>query len=165
MQATLLYLLFLTTCGFVQEMTLLDVKKFPSAEENPSPNPDDGDISNNVEDLQRELIAERIKNRDLNQTISDILERMGEMERNIVAVQDDVIVVAADVEKHSADITTLATFGTWCGVKNIIWDAVGTITYDRITFSDSKNMNIAVPPLDINTGKCEVLSLSGYGYL
>ena len=174
MQATILYLFFLTTCGFALETSLpdsadnilLDVKKLPFAEENPAPNPEDGDISDNVEDLQRELIAERAKNRDLNQTISDILERMAEMEKNIIsnegtisenqrkidmvnvyvatlseevdsnkediefnqlktdllsrdvedltddvaAVQDNVVEVAADVERNSADITTLATF-------------------------------------------------------
>ena len=80
MQSTLLYLFFLS-CGFAQETSLpesadnilLDVKKPPFAEENYVPNPEDGKISANVEDLQRELIAERAKNRDLNQTISDIL--------------------------------------------------------------------------------------------
>ena len=173
MQAALLYLFFLTACGFAQ----------------------DDDISANVEDLQRELIAERAKNRDLNQTISDILERMAEMEKNIIsnegtisenqrkidmvnvyvatlseevdsnkediefnqlktdllsrdvedltddvaAVQDNVVEVAADVEMNSADITTLATFGTWCGYQDS-WTTVGTITYDSLTFSDS-NMN------------------------
>ena len=225
------YLFFLTTCGFVQETSLpdsannklmaADLKKLPSAEEVAAPNPEDDDISANVEDLQRELIAERAKNRDLNQTISDILERMEEMERNIIsnegtisenqrkidmvnvyvatlsedvvnnkedievnqlkmellsrdvedltedveknsanitkvsedvaAVQDDAIVVANDVERNSADITTLATMGAWCGEK-YIWETVGTITYDRITYSDSNNMDITGTPLDINTG-------------
>ena len=84
-------LLFFLSCGFGQETSLpdaadnnLDVKKLPPAEENHVPNPDDDDISDNVEDLQRELIAERIKVRDLNQTISDIPERMEEMEKNIM---------------------------------------------------------------------------------
>ena len=249
MLATILYLFFLTTCGFAQatsllysaDNNLLDVKKLPFAEENP-PNPDDADISDNVEDLQRELIAERIKNRDLNQTISDILGRMEEMEKNIMrneekitdnessvfllsrdvedltddvatvqgdvvsvtadvekntanitkvlkdvasnqgditeiqgnvaavqgdvddlqedvasvqgdvaAVQDDVVAVAVDVERNFADITTLSTFGTWCGVQDQ-WSTVGTITYDSITFSASNNMNYATTPLDINSG-------------
>ena len=87
MQPALL-LFFITTCGLAQEPSLpntadnilLDVKKLPSADENPT-NPEDGGISTNVEDLQRELIAERMKVRDLNQTISDILERMEDMER------------------------------------------------------------------------------------
>ena len=143
MQATLLYLFFITTCGLAQEMSLpnsadnilLDVKNLPSAEELHPPNPEDDDISDNVEDLQRKLIVERAKNQDLNQTISDILGRMEDMEKNIMrdeekitavqadvgsnqdviteiqgdvaAVQDDVIVVAADVERNSADITTI----------------------------------------------------------
>ena len=210
MQATLLYLFFLSTCGFAQATSLpdpadnilLDVKKLPSAEEieNRVPNPEDDDISDNVEDLQRELMAERIKNRDLNQTISDILERMEEMEKNIMrneekitdnqssvfllsrdvddlqddveensanitkvfkdvaavqedvsAVQDDVVVVAGDVERNSADITTLTTVGYWCGEQSS-WDTVGTITYDRLSFSNSNNMEITSTPLDINTG-------------
>jgi len=201
MQTTLLYLLFLTTCGFALETSLpdsvdnnlLDVKKLPPTEEDPAPNPKDGDISANVEDLQRQLIAEQAKNRDLNQTISDILEEMEDMKKNIMrneekiidnqssvlllsrdvddltddvatvqrdvavvqddvaAVQDDVIVVAADVERNSADITTLATFGTWCGEQDR-WNTVGTITYDSLTFSASNNMNYASTPLDINTG-------------
>ena len=187
MKVIFLYLFFLTTCGCAQETSLphsannnlLDVNKLPFAEENHVPNPDDGDTSNNVEDLQGQLIAERAKNRDLNQTISDILERMEDMEKNImrneekitavqadvgtnqgaiteiqgdvVAVQDDVIVVAADVERNSADITTLATMGHWCGFREDQWNTVGTITYKRITFSAS-NMNITGTPLDINTG-------------
>ena len=141
MQQTILYLFFLTTCGFAQETSLLDaadnnlldVKKLPSAEEDPAPNPDDGDVSDNVEELQRELMAERIKVRDLNQTISDILERMEEMEKHIIrneekiidnqssvlllsrdvddlqddvaTVQGNVVSVTADVERNFANIT------------------------------------------------------------
>ena len=42
--------------------------------------------------------------------------------------------------------------GHWCAAHNSdAWSKVGTITYDRITFSDS-NMNITDTPLDINTG-------------
>ena len=177
MQAIHLYLFFLTTCGFAQETSLLDnilldVRKLSSAEESSAPNPEDDNISANVEDLQRELIAERAKNRDLNQTISDILEEMENMKNimvlltkdvedlqeevdgvqgDVAAVQDDVVAVAEDVERNSADITTLATMGTWCGTKKE-WYTVGTITYDSITYSDSNNMNIAATPLDINTG-------------
>ena len=179
MQAIHLYLFFLTTCGFAQETSLLDsednilldVRKLPSALPS-APNAEDDDISANVEDLQRELIAERAKNRDLNQTISDILEEMEDMKNmmvlltkdvedlqeevdgvqgDVAAVQDDVVAVAEDVERNSADITRLATMGTWCATKKE-WYTVGTITYDSITYSDSNNMNIAATPLDINTG-------------
>ena len=142
MQAALLYLFFLTACGFAQ----------------------DDDISDNVEDLQRELIAERAKNRDLNQTISDILERMEDMEKNIMRNEEkitdnqssvfllsrDVDDLQEDVERNSADITTLGTIGTWCATK-FSWYTVGTITYDGLTFSDS-NMYVTETPLDINTG-------------
>ena len=156
----------------------MDVNKHPSAEENPVPNPDDGDIFDNVEDLQRELIMEQAKNRDLNQTISDILERMEDMEKNIMRneekitdnqssvlllsrdvddLQEDVernsaniTKVSVDVEENVADITTLGTIGTWCATK-FSWYTVGTITYDGLTFSDS-NMYVTETPLDINTG-------------
>ena len=94
--------------------------------------------------------------------ISEIQDDITEIQEDVSAVQDDVIVVAADVERNSADITTLATFGTWCGVQND-WDTVGTITYERITFSASNNMNLAATPLDLNTGiNGHVLLLSGY---
>ena len=81
MQLILLHLFLLTTtfsCGFTQEdENRLDTKKLPSDDENHAPNPDDGDnASVNVEEILRELSAEREKNWDLNQTISDILERM-----------------------------------------------------------------------------------------
>ena len=140
MKVIFLYLFFLTTCGLAQETSLpdaadniLDVNKLPSAEEDPAPNPDDGDVSDNVEELQRELMAERIKVRDLNQTISDILERMEEMEKHIIrneekiidnqssvlllsrdvddlqddvaTVQGNVVSVTADVERNFANIT------------------------------------------------------------
>ena len=197
-----LSLFFLITCGFAQKRSLpnsadnnldADVKKLPSAEENPAPKPEDDYIFDNVEDLQRELIAERVKNRDLNQTISDILERMEEMEKNIMrneekiidnqssvflltrdvddltdevdgvqvavaavqgdvaVVQDEVIAVAKDVERNTADITTLAVMGHWCAAQHD-WTTLGTINYGSLTFSASKNMNIDTTPLDITTG-------------
>ena len=120
MQPTLVYIFFITTCGLAQATSLpdsavnilLDVKKLPSAEENHVPSSEDGDFSGNVEDLQRELIAERAKNRDLNQTISDILERMEEMEKNIMRNeekitdnQSSVFLLSRDVEENSANIT------------------------------------------------------------
>ena len=179
MQATLLSIFFFITCGFAQKRSLpnsadnnlvADVKKLPSAVENPDPNPEDDGISTNVEDLRRELIAERAKNRDLNQTIADILERMEEMEKNIMsnqekitAVQDDVVTVAEDVERNSANINSLGARGSWCAARSKdSWSTdYSTITYDVLTYSDS-NMNITGTPLDIDTGnnshKCYYLS-------
>ena len=208
MRPRLLYLFFFITGGLAQETSLptsadnilLDVKNLPSAKENPAPNPDDSHISNNVEDLQRELIAERIKNRDLNQTISDILERMEDMEKNIMRneekiidnqssvlllsrdvddLQEDVATVQDDVEENSAmianvfddlvsltssdqqqdvkieslssQIDSLGARGHWCGYQKEWRSTVGTITYERLTYTDS-NMNITDNPLDINTG-------------
>ena len=142
-------ILFFTifACGFAQEKSLhdskdnsllaADVKKLPSAEENHAPNPEDDDHNcANVKEILGELSAERTKNRDLNQTISDILERMEEMEKNIMrneekiidnqssvflltrdvddlqedvaTVQDDVVSVTADTERNSANITKVS---------------------------------------------------------
>ncbi len=123
-----IYLVFLTffscDCGFAQkglsdseDINLLVV----DAEENPAAlNPKDDECNcANLADIQRELSVERAKNRDLNQTISDILEEMEDMKENIMRneekiidnkssvvlltkdvedLQDEVIIVAEDVE-------------------------------------------------------------------
>ena len=188
MQPLFLYLFCVSilSCGFAQHNHLsADVKNPQSA---------DGDCNcANVDDIQRELRAEQVKNQDLNQTISAILDEMEVMKRYIMGneekitdLQDDVVFVAEDVEKNSvlitnmsedvaslissdqlqtAQIASLASSdqhqalmmgalgirGTWCSHITGPWDTVGTITYDRLTFSDT-NMNITSTPLDINTG-------------
>lgn len=43
-----------------------------------------------------------------------------------------------------------ATRGSWCAYKGK-WNTGGTVTYDKLTLSDS-NMNITDTPLDIKTG-------------
>ena len=137
MQAILFFLLTFFSCGIAQgknhpesaDNNLLDVKTIPSAEESYVQKHGDG-ASVNVEEILRELNEGQAKNRDLNQLISDILERMADMERDIVkneekidqaqssvvllskdvddltdevtAVQDDVVSVAADVESLSS---------------------------------------------------------------
>jgi len=211
-----------------------DVNKIPSADENPVPNlEDDGRNCNNVEQILAELNAERAKNRDLNHTISDILDRMADMEKNIMRneekitdnqssvvllshdvqdLQEEVDGVTEDVERNSADITkvfedvsavqddvtevfedvvsltssfqqqtiqiesltssdqlqasqiqSLGTRGEWCSIrKNDLgpaWTTIGTITYDRLTFSNSNNIPTGTP-LDISTGMFTV-PLSG----
>lgn len=133
-----LSLFFLTTfsCGSAQgedppetvdnKLLTADVKRLPSAEE--SHVPEDGDLVN-VEEIVRELTEERAKNRNLNQTISDILQEMENMKRDIsvnqltmellsndvddltedvTAVQDDVVAMAKDVDRNSANITNMA---------------------------------------------------------
>ena len=65
----------------------------------------------------------------------------------VTGVQYDVVTVAEDV-------ASLATRGTWCATKDT-WNTVGTISCDRLTFSDS-NINITETPLDINTGQIHV---------
>ena len=139
MQVIFVYLFFLSTffsCGFAMEERLpesadnnlrkADVKKLLSAEE--SHVPEDSD-SVNVEEILRELKEERAKNRDLNQTISDILEEMENMKRDIsvnqltmellsndvddltedvTVVQEDVVAMAVDVDRNSGNITNVA---------------------------------------------------------
>ena len=157
MQVTLLNIFFLSTfsCGFAQEKRLpdsvdnillaADVKKLPSSEEKQVHNlEDDINAFVDVEEILRELNAERAKNRDLNETISDILDRLAEME-------DAVVTVGERVESNSASITTLATRGTWCGFQSS-WTTSGIISYENLTLSDS-NMDISEQPLDINAGK------------
>ena len=115
MQVIFLYLFFLTTFsrGIATEErlpesadnTLLtaDVKKLPSAKE--SHVPEDGD-SVNVEEILRELNEERAKNRDLNQTISDILERMADMEGTISENQRKIDMVNVFVGSMSEDVVS-----------------------------------------------------------
>ena len=71
-----------------------------------------------VEKILRELSAERAKNRDLNQTISDILERISNMEDDIetnrlritenrsfmMVVSDDVTVLTDEVTGVEDDV-------------------------------------------------------------
>ena len=150
MNATFLCLFFLITfsCEFARARSLrdsednnfltLDTKILPSAL---------------VEEIMTELSAEQAKNRDLNQTISDILEEMEDMKKNIlilqedvVAVQDDVVSVAEEVEQQETEIRSLATRGTWCAIQPNDWTAEGIISYENLTYSDS-NMNVTGTPL------------------
>ena len=90
---------------------------------------------------------------DLTDEVDGVQVDVAAVQGDVAAVQDDVVLVAADVERNSADITTLGTRGTWCSYRDGQWNtADSTITYDRLTISDSNNMNIAGTPLDVNTG-------------
>merc|ERR1712110_908471 len=79
----LLIILSTVSCGFA-EKTLPDSDIILAEElhsEDPSSNHEDEDKSSvNVEEILRELSAEREKNRDLNQTISEIMERIADLE-------------------------------------------------------------------------------------
>ncbi len=117
MQLILFHLCLFTTIfsyGFAQEKSLYDSEDniLPSAEENHVQNPEDGvDASVNVEEILRELSAERAKNRDLNQTISDILDRIADMEKNIMRNeekitenQSSVVLLTKDVEDLQEEV-------------------------------------------------------------
>ena len=55
------------------------------------------------------------------------------------------------ISRNEFEIDYLRTQGFWCGFQNEWHTGSSTITYDRLTFSGS-TMNIAVTPLDIETG-------------
>merc|ERR1712110_721260 len=108
-------------------------------------------LTKDVEDLTDEVDGVQVDVAAVQGDVAAVQGDVAVVQGDVSAVQDDVVVVAGDVERNSADITTLATFGTWCG-EQYRWATVGTITYDSITFSASNNMNIGATPLDINTG-------------
>ena len=59
------------------------------------------------------------------------------------------------MERNSADITSLGARGSWCAFQDS-WTSVRTITYDRLTHSDT-NMNVGSPLnryTGINSHKC-----------
>ena len=115
--------------------------------------PEDRDIDSiNVEEILKKLKMERAKNKNLNQTISDILEEMEDMKKNIMRNEEKITDNQLSVFLLTRDVEELGTMGTWCAYR-YLWDTVGTITYSDITFSDSINMmEITDTPLDINTG-------------
>ena len=136
----------------------------------------------NVEDILRELRACRQKNRNLNETIDNILEEMADMkdyivrnEQKITSVAEDVVSLTDDVvtlmssdeqqeimiEDNVQRLDTLSTRGRWCGYKYDWSTANSIISYDSITFEET-NLNVSVTPLDINTGFSQIIvSLSG----
>merc|ERR1711860_308493 len=69
----------------------------------------------------------------------------------ITNVFEDVVSLITSYQQQEFQIESLGARGTWCGNQDGSWSKVGTITYDRLTYSDS-NMNITGTPLDINTG-------------
>ena len=129
MQVILLHLFFFTTfsCVFgshdsknnVLISADVKIKKLLSVEDNHAPvQEEEGNSCASVEEIMRELSAERAKNRDLNQTISDILDRMADMEKDIISnegkisenqrkvdmVEDYVVTVSKDVVKNGENI-------------------------------------------------------------
>ena len=84
----LLHVLFFISfsCGYAKEKSLHDF--------------DNNDIAN-VEDILRELNAERAKNMDLNQTISDILDR-------ILIMEDDIVTNRARITENRSFMMLLS---------------------------------------------------------
>ena len=166
---SILFQLFVFTLtfssGITQEESLpyLEDNIFLAAnvEKLPCDAPDFVDADNasfNVDEILKELSVEQARTRNLNQTISDLLGRMADMEKiikdlteEVSAVQEDVVSVADDVERNSAIITNQATRGSWCAFKLEWTTGYSIITYDYLTFSDT-NMEITETPLNSNTG-------------
>ena len=175
----LLHLLFLSSlsCCLAQEddrnlpeteviIPLVGDTMEPPSQEKPASN------SVNVEEILRELRECRQKNRNLNETIDNILEEMADMkdyivrnEQKITSVAEDVVSLTDDVvtlmssdeqqeimiEDNVQRLDTLSTRGRWCGYKEDWVTDHSIITYDRYFFTDT-NMDVSVTPLDITTG-------------
>ena len=96
----LLHVLFFISfsCGYAKEKSLHDF--------------DNNDIAN-VEDILRELNAERAKNMDLNQTISDILDRILVMEDDIVTNRARITENRSFMMLMSDDVTDLTDELAW----------------------------------------------------
>ena len=157
-----LIILLTVSCGFAE-------KTLPGSDiVDPTSNHEDKS-SVNVEEILRELSAEREKNRDLNQTISEILERIADLEdvtiRNeekITENQRKVLMVQLGVEDNINRLDTISTKGRWCGFSNGGWHGDNVvISYDKISFSDT-NMAISRTPLDITTGYKSHSELSSF---
>merc|ERR1711860_392085 len=69
----------------------------------------------------------------------------------ITNVFEDVVSLITSYQQQEFQIESLGARGTWCGYQDGSWSKVGTITYDRLTYSDS-NLNVTGTPLDIDTG-------------
>ena len=65
--------------------------------------------------------------------------------------QDVANLKASDLEQQT-EIESLSTNGKWCAWNYGAWTTVGTIKYQKLTFSDSNNMEITGTPMDINSG-------------
>ena len=171
MQVILLYLFFLIaqSCGFAQETSIhysednnlleADVKKFRFVEENQVPNNESIDNKTvNVEDLQRQLRAEKAKNRDLNQTISDILDRLADVEKNIIRNeekitenQSSVVLLTRDVEDLQEEVDVVqsdvaAVQGDVAAVQGdvaTVQDDVAAVKDDIVTVAVDVEKNTA----------------------
>ena len=66
-------------------------------------------------------------------------------------------------QAQETKLDTLATRGTWCVSRWGPVTTLGTIHYDRLTFSDT-NMNINLTPLGLQSGNSHKSAtiLSGY---
>ena len=103
------------------------------------------------------LSVERAKSKDLNQTISEILEEMEDIKKNFIRNEEKIKTNSENfirneekITKNSANIATLATRGIWCGYSKH-WNTTGTIVYDTTPKADT-NMEITVSPLDKSKG-------------
>ena len=81
----------------------------------------------------------------------DLKKENQEQARKIESFSTQMRGLKKENEEQARQIKSLGTRGSWCGYQDL-WNKVGTITYDRLIFSTSKNMEIRGTPLDITTG-------------
>ena len=121
-----------------------------------------------MEDLQRELIAERIKNRDLNQTISDILERMADMEMDIfrneekiTQAQSSVVLLSKDVEDLQDDVVENSAL-----ITNVFEDVVSLTSSDQqhTLQIESLNSSYQKQAIEIESLSSQIDSLGARGH-
>ena len=107
-------------------------------------------VQNDVTAVQNDVAAVQNDVTAVQNDVTAVQDDVAAVKGDVATVQDDVVTVAGNVERNSADITSLGVRGSWCGEQDD-WGSVGTITYDSIFYYDS-NMNITDTPLNINTG-------------
>ena len=86
-------------------MLLVGNRYLANAEEKHVPYPEDYNCFDKIEEILKELNAERIKNKDLNQTISNILEEMEDMKKNIITLSEDVATNGENIIRNGEKIT------------------------------------------------------------
>ena len=124
-------------------------KLTPTEQYDHASNPDDEDNDTfNVRELQKELIAERAMNRDLNQTVSRLLERMADIERDIIRIEQNEKKTETE---GNMEIRDSRKFGSWCADQNRWTLAYSVITYEHLNLN-STNMEITDTPLNIRYG-------------
>ena len=124
------------------------------------------DMKEEMGDMKEKLAETENKLKETEEKLAemgDMKEEMGDMKEDISRNEEQMASIITSmseereqqefqIESLSSQIDSLGARGHWCATRTQDdWRTPGTITYERITYSDS-NMNISALPLDINTG-------------